>query len=686
MSRAFSAKKPSLPPPPTALPPTSSLAKSSQAKKQSPRNPLQDLNRISGSSNSSDSSSVSSEAPRGCLGFFLSHSSSSSSKTSAHRPKYISKTPSSAPSVPPLKQPKSKENLSKGYSGEHPKKLTSEKGQKFKKNPPCLYQWQSGKKSASKIGQKPKPSSVLNDHSSFLPRLQSASEESKQREDRLEGINDRADKCSLLTSGHKEATLTPMSKKGTRADSVHLDNIDDGDVEENSNTSHSKTPPIQNSVSPEIQCVSSLVSATTPACYGAGYVVSGVTDKRKCKPRGILIVEEKNSSFHKMVADSSDDDNEKEINGLTNNVNASLLPLPNEASMHWLCSPHNKEDKDMNTKLENGLNEVQGLAESTTLDSISSPLSKHRIALDTSDSIDLSSATNCIRRKTTTSISPSGLPEFQGFSDSILSPSYLPIFFSPNSTPCKAGSSEKGKCCQYNLNDENSPFSLSSLGSGNVIQTPQSNSSSDVHVGLSWVHADNLKEGNSNLDLNSIREVIPSASLFSVQFEDSANSSFRFDCSTLPSDSIDLSKLPKFLDDQDPWLSSSTVENVSQSQMRISWRDGLMSQLYELNEFDCCKCLSDDEDLANYRSSNESPVHHGPRAKNEVDCDRRLNSDVNIAETDDNEIRSEGLVKEIFAGVVSCSAESISTDGGGLVASRDDSDWTSCYKNKLFEL
>lgn len=682
MSQASSMKKPSLPPPPTAPPPTS-LVKSAQRSKQSPRNPLQDLNRISSSSNSSDSSTVSAEAPRGCLRFFLSHSSSSS-KTPSHRPKYLSKTPNLVPSAPPLKQPKAKENLSKGNNGDHTKKLTSEKAQKFKKNPPCLYQWQSGKKSGSKIGQKSKPSSVLNSHSNFLPRLPSASEESERQEYRLKGINDKAGECSQLKSCFSETTLTPLSKKATGSG---LDVVDDGDIEENSNRSLSKTPPIQNSISPEIQCGSSLVSTTTPACYGAGYVLSGVTDKRKCKPRGILIVEENNASFNKMDVDSFDvDDDEKEILGLDNNVNASLLPLPSEASMHWLCSPHNNGNKDITEKSENGSSQVQELAESTTLGSISSPSCSHRDSLDISDSIELSSAGYCIRRKVATSISAGGLPEFQGFSDSLFSP-FLPIFFSPNATPsCKAGSLEKGKDCQYNLIEENSPLSLNSLSSGNVIQTPQSDSSSEVRVGLSWVHGDYPKEDNSNLNLDSVNEVNLSARLFSMPFDDSANSSFRFDCPTVPSDSIDLSKLPKFLDAQDPWLSSSTIETTSQSQVRISWREGLMSQLYEMDEFDCCKCLSDEEDLANDCDSHELGIHHGPQV-NEVDCDKNLNIDVKTTGTDDKEPRIGELGREIFPGLVSCSvAESISTDGSGLVVSRDDSDWTLCYKNKLFDV
>ncbi|KAK4259612.1 hypothetical protein QN277_005926 [Acacia crassicarpa] len=675
MSQGSSVKKPFLPPAPT--PPPRSFAKSVRRRKQSPQSPLQDLNRISSGTDCSDSSSVSAGASRGCLRFFLSHPSSS--KSPACRPKYLSKTPNSIVNVPPLRQPKAKENIAKGTSGEQTKKLASEKAQKVKKNPPRLCQWQSRKKSGSKIGQTSMSSSVRNDHCNFLPTLPSAFEESKLQEDRLKRINDKDDECSQIRSCHNEVTLTSLSKRGSESDFETVG--DGGDVKEISNTSPSKTPPIQNSVSPEIP----FVSATTPACYGAGHIVSGVTDKRKCRPRGILIVGEENPNFNYVTADSFDDDNGQM--GTVNTVSTSLLPLPSEASMYWVCSPHNNGDKDVTETSENGASQVQRLAESTTLGSISSPSSSHGVSLGIIDSIDLSSAGYSIRRKATSSISPCGLPEFQGFSDSLLSPSYLPIFFSPNSTSThKTSGSRKGKTFQHNLIEENSPFSINSLSSGNVIQTPQSYSSSDIHFSMPWVHGDSLKRDNSKLDLDSIGEVVPSASFMSMPFEDSVNSSFQFDCSALPSDPIDLCKLPNFLDDQVPWLSSSTIDTASQSQMRISWREGLISQLDEMDDFDCCKCLSDEEDLANDFNINDLSIHHGPKVSDKVDFDKKLDSDVKITETDDRALRIEGLEKETFPGLLSCSgAESISTDGTGLVASRDDSDWMSCYKNTFFD-
>ncbi|XP_020223021.1 uncharacterized protein LOC109805375 isoform X2 [Cajanus cajan] len=681
MSRAFSSKKSStLPPPPTPITVASSCAK----KKPSPRSPLQDLNRISSSSNSSyASSSVSTEAPKGCLRFL----SSSSFRTPVHRPKSLTKTPSSVPHAVALKQSKSnssKENLPKGNSGIRTKTLASDKAQTRRKKPPCLYQWQPGKKSWSMTGQKSKPCSALNEHGKLLPRLPSASKELKHKEDILGGLNDNACEHAHLKLCLGDVNSTPSKKViGSYLGDVRVFE----DVEENPNASISRTPPIHDSVSPEIQCGSSLVSkTTTPACYGAGYVVSGVADKRKCRPRGILTVERYYSGCDKLTANSSDDD-EKKVMDTDDHASPSLLPLPTEAVVRWLSSPSNKGKKNPSQKFEHGLNQSQGLGESTTLASSTSLSSSSKTFWNVSDSSDLSCGADGIMRKISSLISPSGLAEFQVPSNYKLSPSYSSLLFSPNPTPiCRAGSSGKSKRDRYNLIDENSPFSLNSFGSQNVIQTPESDCSSYLHVGLSLVHTDNLKGDDSNPDLNKSSKMLLSENFLnsSILLEDSVNSSFQFDCLTVPHESIDLSKHPNFLDDQDPWLSSSTTENASQSQMRVSWREGLMSQLYELDEFDCCRCLSDEEEIANDSGTDR---FSGPQVNVETNDGKKLNSDVGITETEDNELEIDGLGKDNISALISCSgAESISTDGGGLVASGEDPDWTLCHVNKLFEV
>lgn len=647
MSRAFSSKKAScLPPPPT---PTTTTAKSSSNRRQSPRSPLQDLYRISSSSNGSDaSSSVSTEVPKGCLGFLA----SSSFKTPVNRPKNITKTPNSGSHGLVLKQSKSNSSKENHPNGDNIRLQTKTVVQnKAKKNPPCLYQWQSGKKTGSRTGQKSKLSSALNENGKNL----SAPKESKKKED----VN--AVESAHLKSSYG-ANSSPLSKRASGSD---LDVTVYRESEDNLNRSISKTPPIHNSLSPEIQGSSSLVSTTTPACYGAGYIVSGVTDKRKCRPRGILTVDENYSGSARKVAnsiddDGDDDDDEKKAKDVIKEDSPSLLPSPTEALVYWLSSPRSKGDKILNHKSEIGLMESITLGSSTSPSSSSKRFwnlcDSSKTFWNVSDSSDLSgAANNGTRRKMSSSISPGSLSEFQVPFDSIL--------FSPKSSPNRRTDSSE------NLVDENSPFSLNSIGSGNVIRTPQSDSSSDLHVELSLAHADNQKEDEFNPYFNSFSDVLLSDSILlnsSVPMEDSVNSSFQFDCLTMPYESIELGKLPKELNGQEPWLSSSTIENGSESQ-RISWREGLMSQVNQVDEFDSCRCLSDEEDLAD--NGCDSDNVSGTQVNIEVDDSKKPNYDVGLAETGDKELEIGSLGKVVCSG-----AESISMDEGGVVASRDDSD------------
>jgi hypothetical protein len=468
----------------------------------------------------------------------------------------------------------------------------------------------------------------LSERGKISPAFPSSLKELKQKDNAVESGH--------LKTSNRDANSTPSSKNVAGAD---LDVTVYREAEDNFNRSNSKTPPIHNSLSPEIQSGSSLITATPPACYGAGYIISGVTDKRKCRPRGILTVEENYSGSAKTVADiiiDDDDDDEKTQDVVVKEDSPSLLPLPTEALVHWISSPRSKREKLLNCKSE------IGLVESITLGSSTSPSSSSKAFWNlcdssktfwnVSDSSDLSGTANVMRRKMSSSICPGSLSEFQVPFDSIL--------FSPKSSPRFR---EDGL---ENVIDENSPFSLNSIGSGNVIRTPQSDSSSDLHVGLSLAHEDNQKEDDFNPNFNSFSDVLLSENFLldsSMPLEDSVNSSFQFDC--LPYESIDLSKLPKNLDDQEPWLSSSTVENGSQSQMSISWREGLMSQVNEVDEFDSCRCLSDEEDLVS-NSCNSNRVS-STQVNIEVDDSKKPNCDcdVELAETEDKDLVLDGLGK-----------------------------------------
>ncbi|KAF3451095.1 hypothetical protein FNV43_RR07184 [Rhamnella rubrinervis] len=672
MNPPFSSKITTKPPPATTLAPvpvpsTAKIDRRRKKKKkeeeeQSHRNPLQNLNGIvTTTCTSSEASSVSIEAPRGCLRFFLSHAASSSLKTPVDRRRAHSKNPKSNPITRPSEPSKSKEN-NKGLLLEN---SISRKARLSKNSPSCLCQWQSGKKPSSKTAQKSKTYSVLNSNGNKL-------ESGYEVKSLVRIVGDASELTELKSCGDDE-NFTPLNKIST---GLRLDCTAEKAVEEKSNKSNSKTPPVQASVSPEIQCGSSMVSTTTPACYGAGHVVSGITDKRKCRPRGILAVGENDSGFGKGKALGSfdDDDLDDDAKGLVTSSDASMVPLPTEASMHWLLSPCKEDDEDYKEDSENSSCRFESLSGSVIPHSIFSPSSGHRFSSDVCDS---TSITNCVRRRST-----SGLHDFQEF----LEPVHANV---PVSSFCKDVMLEERLRYRYDLDGGNSPFSVDSLVSGNVVRTPQSDSSTDRHADLSWLSTEKNKTYQFYSELNSVTEVLHVPSLSHnghASVKDQIDLSFPLDCLTTSCSSVDLTQFQPVLRDHGSWNSSSTLGNESQSQMRISWREGLISQIYEMDEFDCCRCLSDEEEDI-FPSSNEQLKYC--QNSNVKDNDQILTNESWSAKVLDNDVGICGKGKESFPPGrphLSCPcAESISTDGGSLLAS-GDSDWTQCYKNDLFEV
>lgn len=674
MNRPFSSKITSKSSPATALAPvpvpsTSKIDRRKKKKKneeQSCRNPLQNLNGIiTTTCTSSEASSVSIEAPRGCLRFFLSHGASSSSlKTPVDRRRAHSKNPKSNPNRRPSEPSKSKEN-----------NPMSRKARLSKNTPSCLYQWQSVKKPSSKTAQKSKNYSILNLNGS---KLESGSEVKSL----VRTVGDAGELTELKSCGNDDK-FTPLNKIST---GLRLNCTAEKAVEEKSNKSNSKTPPVQASVSPEIQCGSSMVSTTTPACYGAGHVVSGITDKRKCRPRGILAVGENDSGFGKGKALGSfdDDDLDDSVKGVVTSSDASMVPLPTEASMHWLLSPCKEDDEDHKEDSENGSCRFESLSGSVIPHSLFSPSSGQRFS---SDACDSTSINNCVRRNTYL-ISPSGLPDFQEFLEPVNG--NVPVSSYTLSTPgCKDVMLEEGLRYRYDLDGENFPVSMDSLGSGNVVRTPQSDSSIDRHACLSRLSTEKNKTCQFDSELNSLAEVlhVPSLSHNShASVKDQIDLSFQFDCLTTSCNSIDLTQFQQVLHDHGSWNSSSTLENESQSQMRVSWREGLISQIYEMDDFDCCRCLSDEEEDT-FRCSNDQLK--SCQSSNVKGNDQISTNESWSVKVLDNDVEVYGKCKESLPPgrpQLSCPcAESISTDGGSLLAS-GDSDWTLCYKNDLFEV
>lgn len=172
--------------------------------------------------------------------------------------------------------------------------------------------------------------------------------------------------------------------------------------------------------------------------------------------------------------------------------------------------------------------------------------------------------------------------------------------------------------------------------------------------------------------------------------------SFQFSCPPpRPSNSIDLTGFKKQGLDN---LSAGKVsplkdQRLRSSEFRISWREGLISRIFETGDLDCCQWLSDDEDNVNcLREDKEESV---------FDCSFELNNNKGLAWDEGSnqniatgsgsfEFNHGGVGAEISEakappppGPMPC-AESISMESGGLISS-SDSDWTFSYHNHLFE-
>ncbi|KAF5733954.1 hypothetical protein HS088_TW16G00395 [Tripterygium wilfordii] len=614
-------------------------------KNQSTFTPLQDLNNAIATHNSSKdsngSSSLSSiEAPRGCLRFFLSHSSSS------NRIHFDNNKPSKSK---PSRNPKSAPNVRKVRPKESSLKRTV-----FEKP---VSNKLSGRKPSYKICKGSKNCSVSDPSGSSVNKGHAGSEELR------------------LVSGEKcyngDAILTPSCKVATGSKLI-LDNCE----KSNSKTSGSsnKTPPVQASVSPELQCGSSMVSTDTPACYGAGHVLSGIRDKRKCRPRGILTIGNNDLGFGKAEAFDSDDDDDDKENAVLHNSGVSPIPSPAEASMHWLLSPCNEEDENQ---------------------SLHSPLSpsSSNIVFSSGVKSNNKSTAAVIFKRGTSFTSPGGIPDVQGKLGSPVHDSLAVASLSCAIFACDAedASAEKCRRHQYDIDGENSPFSpfsMDSLGSGNVIQTPESDSNSSRCGGLSWLRSDAHEKCFFDSELNLLAENLKMATLSPkshVSSWDPIGSSFQFDCMTVPSDSVDISHFQKILNDRTSQISKSTLESLSQSPMRISWREGLASRIFEMDEFDCCRCFSDEEE---HENSNNNELMKSPQSadlKFDAGEHKIVADGFGSMEFMDNVLGLDKEGKEDPPPEIPCScAESISTDGGGLVCS-NDSDWTLCYKNQLFK-
>ncbi|GAA0166003.1 hypothetical protein LIER_43740 [Lithospermum erythrorhizon] len=444
--------------------------------------------------------------------------------------------------------------------------------------------------------------------------------------------------------------LTPVNKS-FGGSSLNSANFEDSNANSSSKV---KTPPIEASVSPEIQFGASvlLVSEATPnVCYGTGHILSGVSDRRKCRSRGILTVggvvdyrlgsgKDWNKTDCDYSCDGKEDDKVKE--------SGSLILLPAEASVKWLLSPCDENSGspkgESSRKLKN-LGDIEGSSPSVSIGSDSD------LVWDSSERVrDMSNDSG-----KTYMVSPIGFSKFEGFTGNFSEK--IDEDFLSN------GMVEQDKKGFYrNIIEENSPLSIGSLSSGNVIQTPNSDYRSGESKGRCWLKTIEHGTGALKPELDTEARICGEAR----SILDPLDSSFRFTDLSSSSCAVDLNPLRKNFDNHVSSVSVSSVDNMSQSHIRISWRDTLASRSSDVDELDCCRCLSDEDigvdELQKFGNDCSSRRENG----------KSTGSTCRSPECIEQEIDFPFRKKEkVFPYKPKSCAESISTDGGGLAASED---------------
>ncbi|KAK8958791.1 hypothetical protein KSP40_PGU001512 [Platanthera guangdongensis] len=421
---------------------------------------------------------------------------------------------------------------------------------------------------------------------------------------------------------HKWNELRPSSKGITRGKTSRQQPIfkpADSEVKEDKQLS---TTPCSNSTPPIQASISpeipcSLSAAPTPVCFAAGHVMAGVQDRRKCRPRGILTTGQKQSNVSRI---------------------SSASPPCNEASVCWFSSPLKIGNGNGSAKSNSSILEAKFEGQTTP-----------------------SSCTGILKTPTSgSSISP-----FSAIVQRAEASSGLQVLPSPN----------ENQGYPYGDGSEISPCSVKSWSNNDVVSTSSSYTKSRSNGVISP-----LGVSSSTLDLEARR--LPTRTVLEKHQTDVSplnSSSFRFGCKPTFLNSIDLNcfKNSRF---NELLKAEKKKDNSSASDVGISWREGLLSRIFETGDLDSYQSFFVDDESYDYpRDGDESSF------KNRSSIFEKGNGFGSYEfSAESNKIGDQMCQSKVPPLCSNSVAESISTDG--VLISSGDSDWTLFYKNNLFEV
>ncbi|XP_066350104.1 uncharacterized protein [Miscanthus floridulus] len=435
------------------------------------------------------------------------------------------------------------------------------------------------------------------------------------------------------------------------------------------------TPPVHASISPE---VAAACGSATPACFAAGHhVVPGVGDRRKCRPRGILAIAGE---------------------GLTSQ---DLDEEPSRASIHWLSSPSGAEAWTSSTKCGNEEASVNWLAsprDEGGVDLLEDEIFEPRCSSEDAFWRFSPDCTGLLGSPLLSGLLDFGTPASE-MSGATPSSGFLPAQKTPSSgdsispfslivkRASRSSSRFRTLCAQQGLG---SSYRYDSAAD----PTPISGESRHDSVS-NGTRSGFTRTGSRPLKMMECLEMM-SLSLRPGDDDYEGNGtppaplpelSFQFAGAPTPLESIDLTSFKRSPRDIELKAETSFRKSVM-ADTRISWREGLVSRMFDIGDLDCCKWLSDDEgspvlslteealaDCTNSQPGNGCCLH-GSGDQQEACGFGSVEFSCIGDEPNNNSIKASPNHVSV--------AETMNTEGFELVTS-DDSDWTLFYKNYLFE-
>ncbi|CAM0874958.1 unnamed protein product [Alopecurus aequalis] len=433
------------------------------------------------------------------------------------------------------------------------------------------------------------------------------------------------------------------------------------------------TPPVHASISPEVMPG----GAATPACFAAGHhVVPGVRDRRKCRARGILDIAGE---------------------GMSEEVDSE----PSRASIHWLSSSQLGEAGTCST---NGRNEGSVVWLSSPRDEGAACLLDDEIFLPRCSSEDAFWRLSPDNTGLLGSPVLGGLLDFDTpvseLSERTPSSGFLPVqktpstgdSISPFSLIVKRAShtSRLSSLCaqqrlgsyRYDSATEPTPISRESWAE---------NASSGKCSGLARVSSHLMTRMDPVVEGLEMMTLSPRPG--DADYDENAalpatlpELSFQFAGAPTPMESIDLSSFKRSPCEVESKGKDTSFLKPVFPETRISWREGLVSRMFDMGDLDCCRWFSDDEEepliLGNAEVLPDTTVcqHVGASCLQEDGKQSGFGS-VEFDCNGGGELNYDSKVTTYPVQV----AESMRAEGFELVSSDDSDCWTLLYKNGLFE-